>query len=249
MPILLFFIAHWYLSLFAQTFFLHRYAAHRMFTMSPFWEKFFYFFTAIAQGSSYLSPRTYAILHRMHHAYADKEGDPHSPKYSTGIIDMFIKTWKVFDGIKRNQIEVEPRFTKDVPHWAVFDAIAFHWSFRLVWCAAYTVFYIHFMPEGWEWLYILLPLHFMMGPLHGVIINWFAHKTGYVNHKVSDTSVNMMPVDLFMMGEGLHNNHHKFPARANFGNKWYEFDPSYPLILLLRGLGIIRMNNSGVAYF
>ncbi|HET6267738.1 MAG TPA: acyl-CoA desaturase, partial [Acidobacteriota bacterium] len=32
--ILAFFIGHWFLSLFCQTFFLHRYAAHRMFTMS-----------------------------------------------------------------------------------------------------------------------------------------------------------------------------------------------------------------------
>ncbi|MFB0944651.1 MAG: acyl-CoA desaturase, partial [Spirosomataceae bacterium] len=27
-----FFIGHWYLSLFSQTFFLHRYSAHKMFT-------------------------------------------------------------------------------------------------------------------------------------------------------------------------------------------------------------------------
>jgi stearoyl-CoA desaturase (Delta-9 desaturase) len=42
MYILIFFLAHWYLSLFSQTFFLHRYAAHQMFTMSKSWEKFVY---------------------------------------------------------------------------------------------------------------------------------------------------------------------------------------------------------------
>ena len=47
MAILIFFLAHWYLSLFAQTFFLHRYAAHQMFTMSKFWEKVFYFLSRI----------------------------------------------------------------------------------------------------------------------------------------------------------------------------------------------------------
>ncbi|CAA9301254.1 MAG: Fatty acid desaturase; Delta-9 fatty acid desaturase, partial [uncultured Cytophagales bacterium] len=35
--IIAFFIAHWYLSLFCQTFFLHRYSAHKMFTMNKFW--------------------------------------------------------------------------------------------------------------------------------------------------------------------------------------------------------------------
>src|SRR5690606_12907043 len=67
--IIIFFILHWYLSLFVQTFYLHRYAAHRMFSMSPFWEKFFHVLTFIAQGSSYLSPYAYGVLHRMHHAY------------------------------------------------------------------------------------------------------------------------------------------------------------------------------------
>lgn len=43
MSILAFFLAHWYLSLFAQTFFLHRYAAHQMFTMNKTWEKTFTF--------------------------------------------------------------------------------------------------------------------------------------------------------------------------------------------------------------
>ena len=38
------FVGHWYLSLFCQTFFLHRYSAHKMFTMNKFWEKFFYAF-------------------------------------------------------------------------------------------------------------------------------------------------------------------------------------------------------------
>src|SRR5690242_19469500 len=74
--ILAFFVLHWQLSIFAQTFFLHRYCAHRMFTMSKGWERFFYLFTYISQGSSFLVPRGYAILHRMHHAYSDTPQDP-----------------------------------------------------------------------------------------------------------------------------------------------------------------------------
>ena len=54
--ILIFFVAHWYLSLFFQTFFLHRYAAHKAFTMSKRTEKVFYVLTWIFQGSNYLSP-------------------------------------------------------------------------------------------------------------------------------------------------------------------------------------------------
>ena len=51
----------------------------------------------------------------------------------------------------------------------------------------------------------------------------------------------MFPCDLLMLGESLHNNHHKNP-KANFGDKWYEFDPVYPIIFLLDKLKIIRLN-------
>jgi len=53
-PILLFLVGHWYLSAFCQTFFLHRYASHRMFSMPLFWERFFYALTFLTQGTSYL---------------------------------------------------------------------------------------------------------------------------------------------------------------------------------------------------
>ena len=59
--------------MFCQSFFLHRFGAHKQFTMSRGWELFFNYLTALTQNSSYLNPRGYAILHRMHHAYSDTE--------------------------------------------------------------------------------------------------------------------------------------------------------------------------------
>ncbi len=64
-----------------RSLFLHRYAAHRMYTMGPRTERALHLLTYLLQGSSYLSPRAYAILHRQHHAYSDTEKDPHSPHY------------------------------------------------------------------------------------------------------------------------------------------------------------------------
>src|ERR1700749_1058066 len=97
--ILVFFVALWYLSLFSQTFFQHRYAAHGAFKMSRFWEKGFFILTWLTQGPSYLSPRAYAIMHRMHHAYTDTEMDPHSPSYSKNVFDMMWKTKVVYSDI------------------------------------------------------------------------------------------------------------------------------------------------------
>ena len=79
--ILAFFLLHWFSSLFFHTFFLHRYASHRMYTTGRKREKTFYFLTWLTQGSSFLVPRAYAVMHRMHHEYSDTEKDPHSPQF------------------------------------------------------------------------------------------------------------------------------------------------------------------------
>ncbi len=44
-----------------------------------------------------------------------------------------------------------------------------------------------------------------------------------------------------MLGESYHNNHHKRPSAINFGVRWHEIDPVYPVILLLNKLGVIRI--------
>ncbi|HEY8402279.1 MAG TPA: acyl-CoA desaturase [Cytophagaceae bacterium] len=242
MIIAIFFISHWYLSLFAQTFFLHRYAAHQMFTMKKGWEKFFYVLTYLFQGSSFLSPKAYGIMHRLHHAYADTEKDPHSPKYSTGLMDMMWKTKKIYNKILNGKAEVDAKFTKNVPDWKFMEKLGDQWVSRIAWGAFYVLFYIKFATHWW--MFLLLPIHFLMGPIHGAIINWFAHKFGYVNFKVSDTAKNLLPFDFLMMGESYHNNHHKFGGRANFGVKWHEFDPTYPVILLLSALNIIQLKRN-----
>src|SRR6516225_7600403 len=104
MAILLFFVAHWQLSVFAQSFYLHRYGAHRQFTMTKGWERFFHLFTFITQGASYLSPRGYAILHRMHHAFSDTPKDPHSPVQQPNVFAMMMRTLRIYTDIKERRV-------------------------------------------------------------------------------------------------------------------------------------------------
>ena len=243
MWVIIFFFAHWYLSLFTQTFFHHRYAAHRTFTMSKGWEKFFFILSFIFQGSSYLSPRAYGSLHRMHHAYADTEKDPHSPIFSKNIWDMMRKTKNIYSDIAYNKVKLDKTFTVDLPVWESFDNFADAWPSRIFWGTFYVAFYVFFDASWWMYL-TLLPIQFVMGPFHGAVINWFAHKLGYVTFKLKNTSKNLLFFDFLMLGESYHNNHHKFPQRANFGNKWHEIDPIYPFIKLFNALGIIRLKKN-----
>jgi len=239
MIIILFFIAHWYLSLFCQTFFHHRYAAHAAFTMSKGWERFFFILSFIFQGSSYLSVRAYAVMHRMHHAYADTELDPHSPAYSKNIFDMMWRTYKIYSGIYNRTIATDEKFNKNVPDWPVFEKIAGSNLARLFWVVAYTWFYVAYASS--PWLFLLLPVQILMSPVHGAVINWYAHKYGYKNFEMKNTAENLLHVDFLMLGESYHNNHHKHASSVNFGFKWHEIDPVYIVILGLSKLGVIRI--------
>jgi stearoyl-CoA desaturase (delta-9 desaturase) len=243
MPVIIFFIVHWYVSLFFQTFFHHRYAAHRMFTMPKFWEKFFHITAFIAQGSSYLSPNAYGILHRLHHAHADTEEDPHSPKYDKNIMAMMWRTKVMYSSILKGKIKVEEHLKRNLPGWNKFDLVADHLAVRFLWMLAYLAFYIYF-DASW-WMYItLFPIQVVMGPFHGVIINWFAHKYGYENYKTKDTSKNLLPLDILMLGESYHNNHHGNAKSANFGYRWWEIDPVYIAIWVFDKVGIVKLKTA-----
>jgi stearoyl-CoA desaturase (delta-9 desaturase) len=245
MIVVILFIAHWQLSVFCQSFFLHRYGAHKQFTMSPGWEKFFNVLTCVSQNSSYLNPRGYAILHRMHHAYSDTEKDPHSPATYKGIFPglfkMMYRTKRIYHEIAYFEVAPEPRFDGDFPRSPVLEWIGKSWLMRILWGALFFAFYYHFATAWWQWL--LLPGHWIMGAIHGAIVNWGGHRYGYRNFDdQKDVSRNTLPVDFLTGGELCQNNHHKFPMSPNFAARWFELDTTYQVMKVFHALGIIDMS-------
>jgi stearoyl-CoA desaturase (delta-9 desaturase) len=236
--ILVFFATHWLGSVFCQTFFLHRYGAHRQFTFKKGWERFFHLLTYLMQGSSYLNPRGYAILHRMHHAYSDTERDPHSPLFYSNALSMMWATKKRYDDFAYNRVQPEARFDGGLPDWPALERVGQSWPMRMVWVLAYTSVYVVFAPSLW-W-FLLLPAHYIMGPIHGAIVNWGGHKYGYRNFESTDVSRNTLVFDFLTLGELFQNNHHEFAMSPNFASRKFEIDPTYPVILLLEKLGIIE---------
>lgn len=239
--ILVFFVAHWQLSVFCQTFFLHRYCAHAQFAMSRGWERFFYVLTYACQGSSHLVPRAYAILHRMHHAYSDTERDPHSPRYYSNVFSMMWSTKQRYDDFAYKRVEPEARFAEGLPEIRWIDRFGQSWFSRLSWVLLYTSVYVLFAPS--PWYYLLLPIHFVMGPVHGAIVNWCGHRYGYRNYDNGDDSKNTLLVDFVTLGELFQNNHHRFAMSPNFAARRFELDPTYPLMRVLHALGVIRITS------
>jgi stearoyl-CoA desaturase (delta-9 desaturase) len=193
----------------------------------------------VTQGSSYLNARAYAILHRMHHAYSDTEKDPHTPHFFKEVFSMMWHTRKVYNGVLHGTMEVEPKFEKNYPVYPTIDRIADSWLSRIGFGLAYVAFYAAFATHWW--MYLLLPIHFLMGPIQGAVVNWAGHKYGYRNFGEKDHSKNTLIIDFLMLGELFQNNHHHAGARPNFAARWWEFDPVYPFIRLFNKIGMIKL--------
>ena len=238
--ILSFFLLHWFLSLFFHSFFLHRYASHQMYTTSKGWEKVIYFSTWFAQGSSYLIPRAYGVMHRMHHTYSDTEKDPHSPHFFKDVFQMMLHTAAIYKGFEKGTNLPEAQFTREyLPVWTKLDRFGHNYITRISFGLAYIAFYVCFAPSLW-W-FLLLPIHFLMGPIQGAVVNWCGHKYGYRNYKSEDHSKNSTPFGLILMGELFQNNHHHQKDNANFARRWFEFDMTYLIMRVLNKVRIIRL--------
>ncbi|HXJ32647.1 MAG TPA: fatty acid desaturase [Candidatus Eisenbacteria bacterium] len=236
MWIVLLFVVNWFIAIFFQSSFHHRYASHRMFTMSRAMERIFHLGTWLSQGSSYLSPRAYAILHREHHAFSDTARDPHAPAFFSNVLHMMWETGRRYTAHFKGLSMPETRFLGDYPEWPTLEKIASSWTSRLAFGTVITLVYI-WLATAW-WQFLLLPFHWLMGPTQGAIVNWCGHRYGYRNFKTGDASRNFLPLDFLCGGELFQNNHHHASGRLNFAFRKFEIDPTY---WALRALALCRL--------
>jgi stearoyl-CoA desaturase (delta-9 desaturase) len=76
--------------------------------------------------------------------------------------------------------------------------------------------------------------------LHATLfINSLAHVFGHQRFKTDDDSRNNLALALLTMGEGWHNNHHRYMASARQGFYWWEIDLTYYLLRGLAWTGVI----------
>lgn len=243
MVILVLIVAHWCAAVFIQSSFHHRYASHRMFSMKKPVERVFHLAALAVQGASYLSPRAYAILHREHHAYSDTEKDPHPPGYFSNPFAMMWQTAKRYTAHADGTSSPEARFLTDLPAWPALEKFGSGWPSRVLFGVMWIVLYAIFATAWWQ--YLLLPIHWVMGPLQGAIVNWCGHMYGYRNFSTADASRNTVPVDFITWGELFQNNHHRASGRLNFAIRKWEFDPTYAILVALSWLRVIHIARPG----
>ena len=153
---------------------------------------------------------------------------------------MMMHTAAIFRSFLKGRNLPEEQFTREyLPKWTKLDIIASNVVTRLLFGAGYTAFYIFFAPNAW-W-FLLLPVHFLMGPVQGAIVNWCGHKYGYSNYENGDHSKNSSPFGVILMGELFQNNHHHNMNNPNFARKWFEFDTTYLIMRLFNRMRIIKL--------
>jgi stearoyl-CoA desaturase (delta-9 desaturase) len=171
-------------------------------------------------------------MHRMHHAYSDTEGDPHSPVQQPNLFKMMWRTKRQYDAIREGRFPVESRFDGGYPHWPLLDQKLSSMTCAVAWGLVYTLIYVRFAT------------HWTLGPVHGAIVNWAGHKLGYRNYASDDHSRNTLVFDFLTMGELFQNNHHKWGQSPNFAVRAFEIDPSYQIMRVFGALGLIDMSRS-----
>ena len=232
------FAAVYCLNVFTLTAGFHRYFSHNSFKTS---RSFQFILAFLGTMAAQKDPLWWASHHRLHHAHADTELDPHSAKLK-GF------WWSHIGWVMKNNA-CETRFDK------INDFKKFP---ELLWLNKYA-----FLPP----IFLALILY-IIGSLIGVYnpesnisgfqyliygfvlstvavyhvtfsVNSVAHKFGKKRFKNEDESVNNWFLALLAGGEGWHNNHHRYAVCARQGFKWWEIDTTYYILKLLELFKIV----------
>jgi len=225
------FVGVWAVSHFLRaiglTLAFHRYYAHRAFQMNRVAR---FVWTFIGTAAMQKGPLWWAGHHVNHHRYSDREGDPHSPAVS-GVYYAHIG-WFLND-TRNDKVEASNPVVRDfskAPEIAFLDR--FFVLPPLILAAALYAW------GGFPWLFWGFCLPTMTLAHATFAINTVNHMFGSRRFDTIDESRNNALTALFAVGEGWHNNHHRYQRAARNGFYWWEFDPTWYVIRLMALLGL-----------
>jgi stearoyl-CoA desaturase (delta-9 desaturase) len=184
--------------------------------------------------------------HRRHHAFSDREGDPHSPwLFGTSPAALAKGFWHahmgwVFGGEKTNAARFAPDLLADPDIRAVDRLFPLLTTISLAlpavlggliswsWWGALTGFF-------WAGLVRVSFLHHVTWS-----VNSICHMIGSRPFTSRDKAANFWPLAILSMGESWHNSHHADPTCARHGVLRGQIDVSARLIWIFEKLGWAR---------
>ena len=231
-------VALYFIRMFAVTGIHHRYFSHKTYSTSRVGQFFLALWagTTVQRGSLW-----WAYHHRHHHQHSDDPEDAHSP-HVHGFIWSHIG-WitsrrnfptdysKIKDLAKFPELVWLNRFDLVVP-------ILFATSIFLTGVAleAYAPSLGTNGPQLLVWGFFVSTTVLFHGT---ACINSMAHLMGKRRFKTDDDSRNSFILTLITLGEGWHNNHHRFQSCTRNGFYWWEIDPTYYGLKMMSWTGLI----------
>ena len=227
----------YFFRMFAITGFLHRYFSHKTYSTS----RAFQFVMAVWSATSVQRGALWwAYTHRHHHKHSDEEDDKHSP-----VVDGF---WWAHIGWITSKKNFPTDYSK-ITDLAKYPELVFLNRFDtfvpILFAGSLYGLGAYLGAHGIETSGAqLLVWGFFISTtvlFHGTsCINSLAHVWGTKRFKTTDDeSRNSFILTLITLGEGWHNNHHRYQATTKQGFYWWEFDPTYYLLKMLSWTGLI----------
>jgi stearoyl-CoA desaturase (delta-9 desaturase) len=225
-------------STFATTIYLHRAMAHKGLRLNA----------ALALGARIelwlftgIVVREWVAVHRKHHHFTDEEGDPHSP-YLKGLWNVLL--WNaIYYAREANKPEVLEKYTRDIPRRRIDFLLDRGWLGLALGMAIFAGGF-SLLGHGWVAPVVGVITFVVQGLAYigmNAVINGACHAIGYKNFE--NTATNLRLVAWFSAGEGLHNNHHQYPASSKMSMarlRRMEFDPAWPVIWTLAKLRLAQ---------
>ena len=207
----------------------HRLHTHRSYKV-PRWME--YFFAVCGTLTLEGGPIFWTAIHRIHHQRSDQPGDPHSPREGAWWAHV---GWILVGETKHNNTMLLGKYAPDLakdPFYVWLND--YHWVPNVALAA------LLYLVGGLPFLLWAGFFRIVFG-LHATwLVNSATHMWGGRRFATRDDSRNNWWVALISFGEGWHNNHHAHPTSARHGLAWYEFDPSWLQIKLLKTLGLAK---------
>ena len=215
MNIILYTLTMTHITIICVTLFLHRAQAHRGIIFHPILSHFMRCWLWLTTG---MVTKQWVAIHRKHHQKSDEPGDPHSP-HVYGIWRVLFKGAWLYHNASKDKAMIDQFGVGTPDDWIERKVYSAH--SRLGILIMLVVDLLLFGPWGlvvWGIQMIWIPF-WAAG-----VVNGIAHWWGYRNGETKDRSRNIVPVDIIVGGELLHNNHHLDPANPKLSRRWFEFD-------------------------
>jgi stearoyl-CoA desaturase (delta-9 desaturase) len=211
----------------ATSVYLHRTLAHRALAMHPAADLLFRIVLWFSTGQR---RQQWVAVHRKHHAFTDREGDPHSPRLLGLWRVQFLNAY-YYQREARNADTLR-KFASDLPEDRLDRAVFSNGAVGLGLGVALLCLLLGIGPGLIAALVHAVLYVVVLAPL----INGVGHWRGSQNFK--NTAYNSTMLAWVTGGESLHNNHHAAPRAPKFSVRKVEFDPSW---LLIRWLVAVRL--------